>query len=188
MLAGGDESVHFIHCRSVPLTMPAGLKATSSLIMISSNVTESAPGVFTSEKVDLQLNPLDNEVFVVQAIDIDTKVPELIAATRTESKLSVSSTERTSVGSLANSNVMAQVQIVTQEGAAGAVTNTKVAGETPMAALDYVFILATNDFYLNTQGVNNTATIGGSARLYGYRAKADSATYAALVQSEILSA
>ncbi len=167
--------------------MPSGLKPTSSLLMISASVTESAPGTFTDAKIDLQLNPLDNEVFVVQAIDIDVKAPELIAATRTESKLSVSSTERTSVGSLANSNVMAQVQIVTQEGVAGAVTNTKIAGETPTAALDYVFILATNDYYLNCQGVNNLTTMGGSARLYGYRARADAATYAALVQSEILS-
>jgi len=167
--------------------MPTGLKATSSLIMISSNVSETVAGTFASEKVDLQLNPLDNEVFVVQAIDIDVKAPELVAATRTESKLSVSSTERTSVGSLADSNVMAQVQIVTQEAGGAGVTNTKIAGETPQSALDYVFILATNDFFLNCQGVNNATTMGGSARLYGYRAKADSATYAALVQSEILS-
>lgn len=167
--------------------MPTGLKPTSSLLMISASVAETAPGTFTDNKIDLQLNPLDNEVFVVQAIDIDVKAPELIAGARTESKMSVSSTERASVGSLANSNVMAQVQIVTQEGVAGAVTNTKIAGETPMAALDYVFILATNDYYLNVQGVNNLATVSGSARLYGYRARADSATYAALVQSEILS-
>lgn len=168
--------------------MPRGLKETSSLIQIGASITESAPNTFTSSKVDLQLNPLDNEVFVVQAIDLDAKTPDLIAATRTQCKLSVSATERTSVGSLANSNVMAQLATVIEEGAAGAILNSKVAGETPATVLEYVYIIATNDFYLNIEGVNNASSMSGFARLYGYRAKADASTYAALVQSEVLTA
>ena len=51
--------------------MPKGLKETSSLIAISAKVTETAANTFTSQRVDLQLNPLDNEVFIVYAIDLD---------------------------------------------------------------------------------------------------------------------
>ena len=56
--------------------MPKGLKETSSLITISSQVTESAANTFTSQQVDLQLNPLDNEVFIVYAIDLDLQQPD----------------------------------------------------------------------------------------------------------------
>jgi len=168
--------------------MPKGLKETSSIIMIGASATESAPGTFTSQRIDLQLNPLDNEVFVVYAIDMDGKTPELIPATRTETKLSVSSTQRTSVGSIADSNVLAQLQTVIQENGGGAVLNAKHAGETPPAMLEYIAIIATNDFFVNVQGVNNLATVSGNVRLYGVRARADSSIYAALVQSELLSA
>jgi len=168
--------------------MPKGLKETSSIIMIGASATESAPGTFTSQRVDLQLNPLDNEVFVVYAIDMDGKTPELIPATRTETKLSVSSTQRTSVGSIADSNVLAQLQTVVEEAGGGAVLNAKHAGETPPAMLEYIAIIATNDFFVNVQGVNNLATVSGNVRLYGVRARADSSIYAALVQSELLSA
>ena len=87
--------------------MPKGLKETSSIIMIGATATESAAGTFTSARVDLQLNPLDNEVFVVYSVDLDGKTPELIPATNTQNKLSVSTTQRTSVGSIADSNVIA---------------------------------------------------------------------------------
>ena len=53
--------------------------------------------------------------------------------------------------------------------------------------LDYIGIIATNDFFLQIQGVNNAAPLGGSVKMYGYRARADAAVYAALVQSEVLS-
>ena len=49
-------------------------------------------------------------------------------------------------------------------------------------------IIATNNFFIQVEG---TANLGGktvTGKLYGYRAKADSATYAGLVQSEVLSA
>jgi len=163
------------------------LKKDSSLITISSSVTESGANTFTSKKVDLQLNPLDNEVFVVVAVNIDATAPELIPATRTQTKLSVSSTERTSVGSIAESNVIAHQQLTVTEAGGAASSFEHTSMETPPADLDYVFIIATNDFYLNVQGSNNTAAKAGNVRLYGYRARADAATYSALVQSEILS-
>ena len=168
--------------------MPKGLKSTSSIIQISGEITESGANTFTSEKVDLQLNPLDNEVFVVLSVNLDVSSPDLIDATDTLTNFSISSTERTTVGSLANPNVMAHKRVAIQCLATGAATlDEHMAGETPSSLLDYVYIIATNDFYANVQGINNTLAKKGIFRVYGYRAKADAATYAALVQSEVLS-
>ena len=60
--------------------------------------------------------------------------------------------------------------------------------DTPHAQLEYIGIIATNDFYLNIEGVQNAQAKGGNARIWGYRAQADAATFAALTQSELLSA
>ena len=77
--------------------MPKGLKETSSIITIGAAVTESAANTFTSQQVDLQLNPLDNEVFVVYGVDLDLLDPNMIVGTDTAILGSVSTTSRTTV-------------------------------------------------------------------------------------------
>ena len=169
-----------------------GLTQTSSLIQISASVTESAANTFTIEQIDLQLNPLDREVFVVQAVDLDLSPPELIDNATTVAALSLSSTRRTTVGGIDFPNVIAAKRITTAcistlTGAAS-VTNEYMASDSPASNLDYIAIVATNDFFLNIEGTLNVGVLGANARMYGYRARADAAIYAALVQSEALSA
>jgi len=169
--------------------MPRGLKETSSLITISASATETAPGTFTSEKVDLQLNPLDNEVFIVYGIDIDTQAPSLITGATTLSTASISTVARTSVGGISNNNVMAAARIETQDSGVTAVTNQYASDSAPSTQLEYLSVIATNDFYINILGsAANLTSRFAAVRLFGVRARADSSIYAALVQSELLSA
>lgn len=169
--------------------MPTGLKQTSSLIVIGARVAETAPNTFTQERIDLQLNPLDNEVFVVQAIDLETASPDAIAATDTSSNSSLSTTSLTAIGGLQQTQVMAVNNVIIR--AAGFVDGG-VALETssmnsPPTGMDYIGIIATNDFFLQVQGANNLGAKSVSCKVYGYRARADASIYAALVQSELLS-
>ena len=168
--------------------MPTGLKQTSSLIQVSTSVTETGANTFTTAQVDLQLNPLDNEVFVVQAVDLDLFPPNLVGGAQTVAAFTVSSTRRTTVGGIDQPNVIAAKRITTQEAGGAAVTNEYIAADSPASNLDYIAIIATNDFFLNLEGALNTAALSANARIYGYRARADSSVYAALVQSEALSA
>ena len=166
-----------------------GLTQTSSLIQISSSVLESAANTFTVEQIDLQLNPLDREVFVVQAIDLDLTPPDIKADDVAVMAVSLSSTRRTSVGGIDFPNVLAAKRITTQGVTdVGAVTNEYMASDTPASNLEYIAIVATNDFFLNIEGSGNVKAKGANSRVYGYRARADAAIYAALVQSEALSA
>ena len=87
--------------------MPKGLKETSSIITVGAEVIESAANTFTSQQVDLQLNPLDNEVFVVYGVDLDVLEPNLVPGVDTTIKASISTTSRTDVGNLAQTNVLA---------------------------------------------------------------------------------
>ena len=166
-----------------------GLTQTSSLIQISAAVTETGANTFTVEQIDLQLNPLDREVFVVQAEDLDLFPPNLIANTGTAAAVSLSSTRRTTLGGIDSSNVIAAKRIETQSVTGdGSVTNEYEASDTPSSNLEYIAIVATNDMFLNIEGRANAAALSANARVYGYRARADAAIYAALVQSEALSA
>jgi len=168
--------------------MPKGLKETSSLIQISSLVVEGAANTFTQAEVDLQLNPLDNEVFICYAIDVNAGAPDLNANLSSATFASVSTTSRTTVGSIANSNVLGIGQHSIKNDGVSAVAFSEFAPETPTGmGLDYIGIIATNNFFIQLLGVNNLVAKDCEVRMYGVRARADASIYAALVQSEVLS-
>lgn len=170
--------------------MPKGLKETSSLIEIGFSLTESAANTFTEGRVDLQLNPLDNEVMVVYAINLDLQSPEAIAGTDTAVLASVTRTSQTAVQTLANSNTLGTGNKAIRAAGFvdGGVGFSSVPQETPATAgIDYIGIIATNDFFVQVQGIGNANASGVSGRMYCARAKADAAVYASLVQSEVLS-
>ena len=170
--------------------MPQGLKQTSSVVAISSDTVEAAPNTFTQSRISLDLSPLDNEVFVVVAIDINPQYPDAVAGTDTSSQACVSTTSRTTMGFIEDSNVLASSSVAIR--AAGFVDSgvgfTQASLETPPANLDYIGIIATNDFFLSIEGTGNLGARAVGARIWGYRAKADANVFSALVQSEVLSA
>lgn len=163
------------------------LKKTSEVITISSAIVESGANTFTQSQVDLQLNPLDQEVFVVLAVDMNPASPDCITGTTTETRGSISVTSRTTMGSIADSNVLAEASLAIRSDPVNAVGFTRMPTEAPLAQLDYIGIIATNDFFLQVEGTGNANPKSMNTRVWGYRAKADAATYAALTQSEILS-
>ena len=166
------------------------LKKSSEVITISGEVVESAANTFTQAQIDLQLNPLDLEVFVVTAVDLDIFAPDGVPGTRTNSSGSLSNTSRSSLGSIADSNVIASISnVLASDGFADATAAfEKTSMEAPVGDLPYIAIIATNNFFAQIDGTNNTNAKTMRFRVYGYRAKADAATYAALTQSELLSA
>ena len=166
-----------------------GFKKTSDTIVISSAVTETGANTFTQAEVTLPLDPLNNEIFVILGMDIDLSVPSNVPATLTSVTGSISTTSQTAVVGISNSRCLASGQDVISQGA-GTVDGaafSRVSSSAPTAQMDYIGILATDNFFLQVVGVNNTTAKGMNARMWGYRAKADAATYAALVQSELLS-
>lgn len=166
-----------------------GLKKSSETIVIGARVDESAANTFTEASIDLQLNPLDNEVFVVQTINLDASKPDAIAATNTATIMTLTTTSQTALPTLDSSNVLGKSSSIIRAAgfADGGVSFQEASMETPPAMLDYIGIISTNDFFLQIQGSANLAAKSGACKVYGYRAKADAATYAALVQSEVLS-
>lgn len=191
-MQGEDNSVRSItiNCLLSSKGMPTGLKQTSSTVAIGFQVNETGANTFTQGEVDLNLSPLDREVFVVLAVNLDPFNPEAIAATDTQVATSLTTTSQTRVQNLSNSNCMANAIISIQaagftSSGVGLITGST---ETPPTNLDYIGIIATNDFFVQVEGAGNAGPKGVSGKLYGYRAQASADIYAALVQSEVLSA
>jgi hypothetical protein len=165
------------------------LKKTSETLIIGATATETGANTFTQQAVNLPLDPLNNEVLLIYAINLDPQEPENIAATTTRVGMSVSTTSRTSLGSLGDNNVLAVARNAIMQGA-GTIDGaafSRAANETFQAeGMAYIGIVATDDFFVQIEGAGNVAAKAGSCKIYCARAKADSATYAALVQSELL--
>ena len=170
--------------------MPAGLKQTSSVVAIGFQTIESAANTLTQSSVDLNLSPLDREVFVVLAVNLDPYFPEVIAGTDTSVNAALTTTSQTTLPEISDSNCIAKATNYIASGAAPGeqVGFTQAALETPPSTLEYIGIIATNDFFVQVKGVGNTTAKGINGKLYGYRARADASIYSALVQSEVLSA
>lgn len=167
--------------------MPAGLKASSSPIQISANV-ESVANAFAQETVQLPLNTLDREVFVILACDMDVSAPDLDAALNTSVRASVTTTSQTNVRTISAAQTIAGKQRDIRKNGASAVSFEQFSGDSPHGDIEYLAILATDDFHIQIDGENNANNKRLHMRIWGYRATVtDAGIYAALVQSELLS-
>ena len=167
-----------------------GFKKTSELIAVSFGVTEGGANTFTQQEIALQLDVLNNEIFVVLAADINLLPPDAIAGLDTSVAGSITSTTQTAIANLDLTNTIATARDFIQAGGFidGGVAFSRGAMESYTGDLDYISLIATNNFFVQVAGAGNAVPKTLTGRVWGYRAKADSATYAALVQSEVLSA
>jgi hypothetical protein len=167
-----------------------GFKKTSDTIAVSFGITESATDTFTQEQINLSLDPLSNEIFVVLAVDLDVAPPSGVAGQTTQSTMALTTTSKTAVPNLSDTQLLAraQRQIIATGFADAGIPFSHSSPETPVGNLDYIGIIATPNMFVQIQGANNTGALSGNGRMWGFRARADSSTYGALVQSEVLSA
>ena len=166
------------------------LKKASDLINISGTATESAANTFTQLEVNLDLDPINREVFVVTDVTLDPFSPDPLPGAFTEVAISVCATSQTSVQNVSEPRCMSNVIDRIYGGAAefnfARVAQPTLIGTTGTSK-DYVGIISTPNFFVQVKGTNNAGAKGGVFRLTGYRARADADTYAALVASEVLS-
>ena len=151
--------------------MPTGLKQTSSVVTVGFSVDETGANTFTQGVTDLNLSPL--------AINMDPFYPDAIAATDTSISASLTSTSQTRVTNLSNPNCLAAaVNAIKAAGFLDAGVGFQTRLETPPANLDYIGIIATNDFFVQVEGAGNLGVKGVDGKIYGYRARADADIYA----------
>lgn len=168
-----------------------GITVTSAIMTISGSVSEAIAGTMVEEQVPLSLDILGREVLLVYAIDINPSDPDPTAGTNTNCKGSLSTTTRSTIGSIADTNVLASANKAFRGLGLvdGGVAFQDASPETPTAAhLDYIGIISTNDFFVQATGFGNVNLTTVDWRMWCARAKVTADIYAALVQSETLSA
>jgi len=168
--------------------MPKGLKSTSSVVPIGFRVEESAANTFTQSNVDLNLDPLNREVFVVLSINMDPPPPDFVAGVNSSVATSLTTTSQTAIAGLNLANCLSNARLDIRSVGATGVSFTRSSGDAPATQLEYIGIIATNDFFIQVQGTGNAGAKNVNGKLYGYRATATADIFAALVQSEVLSA
>ena len=170
--------------------MPTCLKQSSSVVSVGFSATETVAGTLAQSQIDLNLSPLDREVFVCLAINMDSDFPDALPATNTDVRAAFTTTSNAVMPTLQDANCLSRLTSAIRAGGFvdGGVGFSSQALETPPSTLEYIGIIATNDFFVQVQGANNIGVKGVSGKLYGYRAVASADIYAALVQSEVLSA
>jgi hypothetical protein len=73
-------------------------------------------------------------------------------------------------------------------GIGGVLSETKSMADTPASsAIDYIGLVATSDMFFAIDGANNVNPKSARVKVWARRMVADSATYAALVASELRS-
>jgi hypothetical protein len=168
-----------------------GITVTSAIMTISGRVSEAVAGTMVQEEVPLTLDILGREVLLVYAIDLNPSAPDNLIGTNTNSLGSLSTTTRTTIGDISNTNVLASSEKAIRSAAAAVngVPFQDQSPETPTSShLDYIGIVSTNDFFVQCQGQGNTNLMSTDWRMWCARAKVSADIYAALVQSETLSA
>jgi len=164
-----------------------GLKKSSGQIIISGSVTESALNTFTESEFDLTLDILNNEVFVVERVDLRNSTPDQQGGVNSTTDCMISKTSQTGMLSIGSDSVISADGVTIQDTGVTATLRMMEPSEQIAGTQQYLNILATNNFFVSVEGGNCIAVKTAQFKLWGYRAKADSATYAALVQSELLS-
>ena len=144
-------------------------KKTSSEVQISAGSTETGPNTFSQLEVDLSLSPLDNEVFVVTAIDLDLQAPDAIAATNTDFTAYVSTTSQTATVGIDNSNVLTSSRKDIR--AAGFVDSgvgfDQPGMTSPPGDPGMIREIATNNFLLGCPSPGNATATRANVLVYG---------------------
>ncbi|GAH29530.1 unnamed protein product, partial [marine sediment metagenome] len=76
---------------SIGDVMVKGLKSPSSPVTVSFSVAEAAPNAYEQNQINLSLNVLDQEVFVVTGVNLDVLPPDALAGTDTRVRGQLSS-------------------------------------------------------------------------------------------------
>ena len=166
--------------------MASGLKRTSADFFVSAQLQESALNTFTEATISLPLNSLDREVFVITGIIMDPGTPTSVPATQTDSILQLTRNTAGVIQTIADFNLISISIETINAGAAEFDFFSKTYGNQIMqSGQDFVDVVATPNMSVAVQGTGNLGLLTSNVRVYGYRARADSSVYSALIASEL---
>lgn len=167
------------------------LKPTSEIFTISNQAVQTSVDGFVQTTINLPLNVLDQEVLAIYAIDFDLSQPDADVSQGSQNvTCSLTATSQTAVQNIANTSTIAAGAIDRKNDTGAALLGSTFAtfqnAQTPVASnIPYIYLLATDDMFLQLSSANAGTTKSCRVRIWAQRMKADAAQFAALVQSEL---
>lgn len=171
-----------------PNPVVMGLKQITDLVNIGGSVTESGANTYTEAIVNINLSPVDRQVFVITDVQFTSFEPDATPATTTEVQVQVSKVPQNGMLNPNSPDLVSRTQKIIFGGVAEFSmfeTDFKGTSASTGGRNDYLMILATEDAHLGIVGVNNAGAKQAQCRITGYFATADVATYNSLVLSEL---
>ena len=167
------------------------LKPTSEIFTISNQAVQTSVDGFVQTTINLPLNVLDQEVLAIYAVDFDMSQPDADVSVGSQNvTCSLTATTQTAVQNIANTSTIAAGAIDRKNDAGAALLGSTLAtfqnAQSPVASnIPYIYLLATDDMFLQLSSANAGSTKSCRVRIWAQRMKADAAQFAALVQSEL---
>lgn len=165
-----------------------GLKQITDLVNIGGAVTESGANTFTEAIVNINLSPVDRQVFVITDVQFTSLEPDPIPGAVTQVNMQVAKTPQTGMLTANSPDLISRSQKLVYGGAAefsAFETDFKGTSASTGGRNDYLMILATEDAHIGVVGFANANPKNAQCRITGYFAVADAATYNSLVLSEL---
>ncbi len=167
------------------------LKKTSEIFTISTRAAQTAVDGFVESEINLSLNILDQEILAIYAVDVDMSQPDADVASGSQSvDMSLTATTQTAVSNISQPSCIAAGQLSRKnDNGAGLLGDTVAlfqSSNTPVASdIPWIYLVATDNMFLQLDSTNAGTTKSANVRIWAQRMKADAATYAALVNSEL---
>lgn len=167
------------------------LKPTSEIFTISNKATQTVVDGFVETVINVPLNILDQEVLAIYAVDFDLSQPDAdVSVSPQNTRCSLTTTSQTGVIAIDNSACIAAGSMDRKNDTGAALLGNTVPvfnnAQTPVSSeIPYIYLLATDDMFLQLESTNAITTKSVKLRVWAQRMKADAAQYAALVQSEL---
>lgn len=167
------------------------LKKTSEVFTISNIATQTAIDGFLQVQLSMPLNVLDQEVLAIYAVDFDLGQPDADVSQATQNvRCSLTATSQTGDVGINNSSCIAAGKLERKNDTGAALLGNTISSfnmaQTPTGTdIPYIYLLATDDMFLQIDSSNAGSVQSCKVRIWAQRLRADAATYAALVQSEL---
>ena len=167
------------------------LKKTSEIFTISTRAAQTAVDGFVEQEINLSLNILDQEILAIYAVDADMSQPDAdVASASQDVTFSLTATTQTAVSNISEPTCIAAGQLSRKNDAGAGLLGDTVplfqSSNTPVASdIPWIYLVATDNMYLQLDSNNAGTTKSANVRIWCQRMKADAATYAALVNSEL---